>query len=345
MKVNSSHFIMILFLGSVFCMYFLYKPYLLSIIIAALLAISTFTFQKVLDKKINNRLVTSSISTVLLSILFFVPLGYFLITLTINLNHIKPDTIIGIENYIRGLLENPPQYFDFLKNYIKDIFSDSNVKLITEDLLILAGKIGSISASFLKNAFLIIIFYFFIVYNNKEISYFFKRVTKFSQREFYIISKGLSNVMSVVFYSIITTAAFEGLLFGTMIGYLGFNGLLFGIMYGFASLIPIVGGVLMWIPFTIYELSIGNTGNALFIALYSIIIISVIADTFVKPTIIKKISLRILKKKDKKINELIIFFAIIAGLTTFGFWGMILGPAITAFFLTTVNLFNNNRLK
>lgn len=40
-----------------------------------------------------------------------------------------------------------------------------------------------------------------------------------------------------------------------------------------------------------------------------------------------------------KLDELVIFFAIIAGLSTFGFWGMILGPAITAFFLTILNLF------
>jgi predicted PurR-regulated permease PerM len=110
-------------------------------------------------------------------------------------------------------------------------------------------------------------------------------------------------------------------------------------MYGFASLIPVIGGALMWLPFMLYEFSIGNGSNAVFIALYSVLVISVIADTFVKPLIIKEINLRLLKEDDAKMNELIIFFAIIAGLTTFGFWGMILGPAITAFFLTILKLF------
>ena len=36
---------------------------------------------------------------------------------------------------------------------------------------------------------------------------------------------------------------------------------------------------------------------------------------------------------------MVIFFSMIAGLTTFGFWGMILGPAITAFFLAILKLF------
>jgi predicted PurR-regulated permease PerM len=95
----------------------------------------------------------------------------------------------------------------------------------------------------------------------------------------------------------------------------------------------------MWLPFMIYEFSIGETSNAIFIVIYSIVVISIIADTFVKPLIIKEINNRMLKEDDTRINELIIFFAIIAGLATFGFWGMILGPAITAFFLTVLKLF------
>lgn len=154
-----------------------------------------------------------------------------------------------------------------------------------------------------------------------------------------LIIKEISSVMSVVFYSIIVNAMFQGILFGVAVSFMGYNGLLFGIMYGFASLIPVIGGVLMWLPFMIFELSIGNNSSAVFIALYTIIVISIVADTFIKPIVIKEINSRLLNEDDTKINELIIFFAIIAGLATFGFWGMILGPAITAFFLTIMKLF------
>jgi len=132
---------------------------------------------------------------------------------------------------------------------------------------------------------------------------------------------------------------FEGILFGAAISYMGYNGLLFGIMYGFASLIPVVGGILMWLPFMAYEFSVGNSVNAVFIALYSIVVISIVADTFIKPIIIREINQCLLNEGDTKMNELVIFFAIIAGLSTFGFWGMIVGPAITAFFFTILKLF------
>jgi len=74
-------------------------------------------------------------------------------------------------------------------------------------------------------------------------------------------------------------------------------------------------------------------------ALYTVIVISIIADTFIKPIIIREINKKLLSDNDTKLDSLVIFFAMIAGLATFGFWGMILGPAITAFFLAVLKVF------
>ena len=56
---------------------------------------------------------------------------------------------------------------------------------------------------------------------------------------------------------------------------------LLGVLYGFASLVPVIGGVIMWLPVVLYEASTGTISNAIFIAVYSIIVISIIADTFI----------------------------------------------------------------
>jgi predicted PurR-regulated permease PerM len=332
-------FIAILFASSLYWMYLLYAPFLLSITIAALLAVSSSNIQLLLEKKLKIKLLAALVSSLLLAALFFAPLGYFLTTLTIQLNNIDPQALIKLERYIRALVDSPPEYLLFLKPYLIDSVKDLNINTFTSIALTLTGKIGAFSAGFLKNAFLVVIFYFFAQYNGSYIIDFLKRVVHMSVEETTILSKELSAVMSVVFYSIIATAMFEGALFGIAVSFMGYNGLLFGIMYGFASLIPVIGGVMMWLPFMIYEFALGENSNAIFIALYSIFVISIVADTFIKPLIIKEINRRILDENDVKMNEMVIFFAIIAGLATFGFWGMILGPAITAFFLTILKLF------
>jgi len=337
--MKQHYFVAILFATSLYWLYILYLPFLFIITIASLLAVSTSEIQTFLEKRLKNRLVAASISSFLLATMFFAPLGYFLTTLTIQLNSLEPQVFYNIELFIKNFIHSPPDYLLFVKPYIKDIFIEMDIKSITTITISLTTKIGAFSAGFLKNAFLVVVFYFFIQYNGASMSAFLKRVVYISLAESDILVKELSSVMSVVFYSILVNAMFQGILFGVAISFMGYNGLLFGIMYGFASLIPIIGGALMWIPFMIYELSLGNSSSAIFIALYSIIMISIVADTFIKPLIIKEINIRLLEEEDKRMNELLIFFAIIAGLTTFGFWGMILGPAITAFFLTILKIF------
>ncbi len=337
--MKPQYFIAVLFATSLYWMYLLYAPFLMVITIAALLAISTSVVQEYFEKRLHSKLLASLLSSLLLALLFFAPLGYFLGTLTVWLHSLEPDTLQKVELYINGFLTNPPEFLLFLKPYVGDFVKDVNINSITAYALSVAGTIGAFSAGFLKNAFLVVIFYFFALYNGEVIVTFIKRALQMSAQESTLLARELSSVMSVVFYSILTTAMFEGALFGIAISFMGYNGLLFGIMYGFASLIPVIGGVLMWLPFMIYEFAIGNSSSAVFIALYSIVMISIIADTFVKPLIIKWINKKLLDDDDTKMNELVIFFAIIAGLTTFGFWGMILGPAITAFFLTILKLF------
>jgi predicted PurR-regulated permease PerM len=144
--------------------------------------------------------------------------------------------------------------------------------------------------------------------------------------------------MEVVFYSIVVTAIFEGFLFGIMVSYFGFNGLLFGVIYGFASLIPVIGGAVVWIPVSLYSWSNMDSNTAIFIAGYSIVVISIIADTFIKPLIIKVIKENLLKSTIE-INEIVIFFSIIAGMSTYGFWGTILGPAITSFLIAITKVY------
>ncbi|MCD6258945.1 MAG: AI-2E family transporter [Helicobacteraceae bacterium] len=337
--MKPQYFVAILFATSLYWMYLLYAPFVLGIIIAALLAISTSNVQDFFEKHLKSKFWAALCSSFLLAVLFFVPLGYFLVTLTMKLNAMDPIVFTNIELTIKEFVANPPEYLSFLKRYAIDAIDEINMNSMATYALTMTKDVGALSAMYLKNSFLVIIFYFFAQYNGAFVVDLLKRVVQMSVDETTLLAKELSSVMSVVFYSIIVNAMFQGVLFGVAISFMGYNGLLFGIMYSFASLVPVVGGIIMWLPFMLYEFSIGNSANAIFIALYTVIMISIIADTFIKPLIIKEINSRLLKEDDARMNELVIFFAIIAGLTTFGFWGMILGPAITAFFLTILKLF------
>ncbi len=335
--MKSQHFLIALFITALFGIYILYKPFFLSITIAILLAVSTSNIQKRLHSITRSNLISALISSILLALLFFAPLGYFLASITMLVNNVDPTHLDILYQKILLWISNIPPDFEILKKFLQDLFSESTIRDSASKAVALTATLGKYSAHFLKNALLIIVFYFFTQYHGRYIFNFFKNVISLRNQDTIQLSHEISSVMSVVFYSIIVTAMFEGALFGVAISYFGYDGWLFGIMYGFASLLPVVGGVIMWLPFVVYELALDNVMNAIYIAVYSIVIISIVADTFVKPFIIKWINYKFVKNKEK-MNEMLIFFSIIAGLTTFGFWGMILGPAITAFFLAVLKL-------
>lgn len=335
--MKKEHFTLLLLIIVSYGMYVLYEPFWMSIIVASLLAISTHHIQMAFFNLTKNRFWASALSTLLLGILFFAPLGYFLFHLSVMLQHLDPAIMSTIEMKLRGWIAHLPPSLSKLEIKLEAALVKFDPAAFSQHILDYASRIGSFTMSFLSRTLFILIFYFFAQYYGRDIFEFFKRSAHFPQQESTLIMFEMRASMSVVFYSIIATAVLEGALFGVAVGYIGYNGLLFGIMYGFASLIPVIGGVIMWLPFALFELSLGHTENALFITLYTIIVISVIADTFIKPVIIKIINQRLIKPHEK-INELIIFFAILAGLATFGFWGMIIGPAITVLFLTLMKI-------
>ncbi|MDD5052558.1 MAG: AI-2E family transporter [Sulfuricurvum sp.] len=335
--LKKEHFTIVLLLIATYGIYRLYESFWISITVATLLAISTHHIQMGFFSLTHSQFWASVLSTLALSILFFAPLGYFLFHLSLMLQNMDPQVLQTIDTNLRGWIAHLPPPFSRVEMRMETILSHFDTNSLSQHTLEYASQIGSFTMAFLTKTIFILIFYFVAQYNGKDIYDFFKRSAHFPQQESTLIMFEMRSSMSVVFYSILMTAVFEGALFGIAIEYLGYNGLLFGIMYGFASLIPVIGGFIMWLPFALFELSLGHTHNALFITLYTIIVISIIADTFIKPIIIKIINQKLIKPQDK-INELIIFFAIIAGLGTFGFWGMIIGPAITVLFLTLMKI-------
>jgi predicted PurR-regulated permease PerM len=315
----------------------LFNPFLKSIIVAILLTIATSTLTIYLEKRVSSRIIATSIMTIGLAALFFLPILYCIFSFANFFNQLEQQTLIKNLNEIKFFIEQTSSDFIFLNEFFTNISSRIDIGKIVQDIFSFSAYLGKNSLKFMVDMILILIFFFFFTLYSMPISSFVKDLLPLKKEDSIILFYESSNVMTVVLYSILVTAILEGFLFGIFLTFFGYDGLLFGVLYGFASLIPVIGGVIMWLPIVIYEASTNSLSNAIIIALYSIIVISIIADTFLKPMIIKYINRRIIKTPTS-INELLIFFSIVAGLSTFGFWGMIIGPAMVTFFISIMHL-------
>ena len=334
--MKATYFLIAIAIVMIYFMVELFNPFLKAISVAILLAIATSSLTSHLEIKLKIKVLATSTMTVALTSLFFVPIVYCIFSFVNFFNQVDQQSLINILDEMKIFIKNTSTSLPFLKTSLNDITSKIDVAKTVENIFSISAYLGKNSATFMIDIIMILIFFFFFTLYSSSISDFVKNLLPIRNEDSVILFNESSNVMTVVLYSILVTAIFEGLLFGIFLTFFGYDGLLFGVLYGFGSLIPVVGGVIMWLPIVIFEATT-NLTNALIIAIYSILVISVIADTFIKPMIIKYINKRVVKTPTN-VNELLIFFSIVAGLSTFGFWGMIIGPAIVTFFISIMHL-------
>ncbi len=335
--MKPQYFLIALTIVTIFFMLQLFNPFLKPMIVALLLAVATNSLNSYLKRHIQSPFITSSIVTVLLTIIFFVPVLYCIFSFASLINKIDQKALINIYEVTLEWVRHLPNEILFIKEQLKIVLDKIDIPQFIEKLFSIGAFLGKNSAKFIIDMVMILIFYFFFNFYSTSLSHYFKDALPLKKEDSNALFYESSNVMSIVLYSILATAIFEGLLFGIFISFFGYDGILLGVLYGFASLIPVVGGLIMWLPVAVYEIFTGSTGNAIAIAIYSIVMISIVADTFIKPIIIRYINQKVVKTPTK-VNELLIFFAIVAGLSTFGFWGMIIGPAMVTFFISLIQL-------
>ena len=331
---KNDYIIAILFAFAVIGAYTIYQPFLLSMVVALLLTMATANLHYKLANIIDSQHLSAVVLSLLLLLILFIPIIYIATIGVQALSSVDVNIITKTTTKLVSLSQGIPILEDWVKEYLNNEEILYNIKTSTATIT----KAGSQGIGFIKNVFFVIIFYYVL---NSYADKLFSLITSFlpmNDVEGNKILTEISSTMEIVFYSIIVTAIFEGFLFGVVISSFGFNGLLLGMIYGFASLIPFIGGAVVWMPVSLYAWNTINANSAIVIALYSIIIISIVADTFIKPMIIRYIKNDLLHSS-ARINELLIFFSIVAGMSSYGFWGMILGPAITAFLIAISRIY------
>ncbi|EHB2208264.1 AI-2E family transporter [Campylobacter jejuni] len=336
---NGKFFLISFILVILFLLLYLFKGFLLVIIIASLMAVATSNINaKFLNLTKGHKFLASILTTACMVLLFFAPFVYAMIELAKALKNFDINLVTQTLDYVKNYQFTLPESFNFLEPKIKEFLASIDLNSISKQILSYASSFTKSGAKFLIDMVLICVFYFFTNLYGTELVIYLKSIIPIDKKELDDVLSEVGNVMAVVLYSMVIVAIFQGALFGLITIFYGYDGILMGVIFAVSSLIPAIGGALIYVPVSLYEFASNNLNSALVIFIYSIIVISFIADTLIKPLIIKWINKKLVKTPTK-INELLIFLAMIAGISTFGFWGIILGPAILTFFVSTLRMY------
>lgn len=336
---NGKIFLISFILVILFLLLYLFKGFLLVIIISSLMAVATSNINaKFLNLTKGHKFLASIFTTACMVLLFFAPFVYAMIELAKALKNFDINLVTQTLDYVKNYQFTLPESFNFLEPKIKEFLASIDLNSISKQILSYASSFTKSGAKFLIDMVLICVFYFFANLYGTELVIYLKSIIPIDKKELDDVLSEVGNVMAVVLYSMVIVAIFQGALFGLITMFYGYDGILMGVIFAVSSLIPAIGGALIYVPVSLYEFASNNLNSALVIFIYSVIVISFIADTLIKPLIIKWINKKLVKTPTK-INELLIFLAMIAGISTFGFWGIILGPAILTFFVSTLRMY------
>ena len=322
----------------------LFTPFIPALFLALLIAIATFD----LYSKLKNRLSASYAAlsmTLLVTTILILPLSYILLVSGLEVSTLIQtiNTDFSIDK-IRQILEQTILGLPFSESIKTTLSATINNNL--ESLLIsvkdfsvgILSSILSLSSHFIF--FLVIsvfaLYYFYL--DGKNIIKRLKDLSPLENRLDDILLKQFSSLSVTLVGSVFSIAILQGVIFSIAVMIVGLPALYFGIAMALASFIPVLGGLIIWLPLSVYLYAQGQTTDALIIVLFGAVFIGTIIDNFARPLIIQKFT----KTSDQSsaLNyTLITVLSTLAGIIQFGILGLFIGPIIAAMAISIFDVY------
>ncbi|MCF8056098.1 MAG: AI-2E family transporter [Desulfocapsa sp.] len=333
---------------------YIFSSYLHYILVAAVLALATshgFTaLEQYVERsplppfiKKQSRLLSATALTLFFLCLIFAPLVYFLTETYsqvsgVDLEHVKEVTRQLVDKVV-AFTDSIPVIHKFLDNLKTEGFSALK-GVSMEAIYKTVNGVASGAGGLVVQMVWILIFYFLFNLNGKQILVFAARVMPTSFADEQYLYRECTGTVAVVFYGTLFNMLAQGVTFGVLMAFIGgYNAFYLGVLAGFCSVIPIIGAALVYIPIVALELVAGNYVN---IVVILIVVWGVMG--FLIDNILRIIFIGHLKKLfgfEYTMNEILILLSILAGIASFGFWGIIIGPSVVALTLAAANLYSS----
>ena len=337
-------FILSLLLIAIAGLLWLFAPFIPALFFALLIAIATFSRYQQLQQRFSQTW-ASLLMTTLVTIALILPLGYILlvsgleISLLIqnintqfdfaHINQLLQSTIAGLplseslQSTLSGSINNNLE--SFLLS-IKD-FSIS----------ILSG-IVSLSSNFALFVLIVIFALFYFYIDGQEIVKKIKHLTPLENRLDDILLQEFSSLSITLVGSVFTVALLQGAVFAIGAMLAGMPALYFGLAMALASFIPVLGGLIIWLPLSLYLYAQGQMLEALIIVTFGALIVGVLIDHFVRPIITKKYANQS-HSAGALDHTLITVLSTLAGIIQFGILGLFIGPIIAAMAISIFDVY------
>lgn len=196
-----------------------------------------------------------------------------------------------------------------------------------------ALDIGKATASTVIGVFLSLYILFFALRDGSFILTRVQKALPLGGDKEEMLFKRFVSIVHAMFKGTFIIALIQGLIGGILFAVVGLpSAALWAFVMAFLALIPAVGPALVWLPAGVLLLFSGAVWQGVTVLIVGVAIISLV-DNILRP---------ILSGKDAGMPDVLMLLSVLGGLGIFGIAGIIIGPVITAFFLSMWELFEHD---
>jgi len=346
MKREHIFLVFILFITflSIYLLYQILSPFLSSIIWAILLAMIFYPlFQKLQNLLKKKEFLSAFIMTLLVFLIIVLPFTLLMVSLASEVvdGYHRLEEMIKtgqLQAYLERMKEIP------ILNWILARLGQNidppqmdPMPLLLKNLQKISTLIFNQTATLLKGFSTFIAGFFFtllsLYYLFKDGSRFFnglKEIVPLPSQERDLLIQRFKDMIYATIYGGILIAIVQGILGGLAFWALGLpSPIMWGTAMALLSFIPIGGTALIWAPAGILLLIGGAVLKGLLLLGLGVFVISMV-DNFLRPFFISART---------HIHPLLLFFAVLGGIQTFGLIGVVVGPLVATLFLTLLEIY------
>jgi predicted PurR-regulated permease PerM len=331
-RYNVYFFLLILF-GVTALTFFLFKPILVSFVVAAILAhLFEPLYQKFLKMTKNKKGISSALSCITIGLIIIVPLVLMGVLLV---NEIQ-DLVDTYSNESESYQESATKLIDSIsrlpivsnfqpEQYINHEQIAGLVTNFSKNALVILQKTYQGVMHLIFIAFIIFFSLFYLFIDGKKLVKKFIMISPLQDSHENLLLKHFSSTVRGVIKGTILIGLIQGALAAFIFAVTGVGSpILLGILTAIASLIPTFGTALVWVPVGVIMIAMGNVTEGIVILLFGALVIGTI-DNVIRPKLVGD---------DTQIHPLLILFSTLGGIAMFGIIGFAIGPIIVSFFLS-----------
>ena len=174
--MKAAYFLIAIAIVMIFFMIELFDPFLKSIFVSLLLVVATSTLTLYLENNLKSRFFATTIMTIGLTSLFFIPILYCIFSFADLFTKVDQTSLINNLNDMKIIIQDSLKDFIFLNDLLTQIISKFDVAKTVQDMLTFGAYLGKNSVKFMMDMIMILIFFFFFTLYSTSISTFIKEL-------------------------------------------------------------------------------------------------------------------------------------------------------------------------